>query len=214
MRPKGKLFALLAIFVAIGLVTATGAFTSVSATRTAEVNVAGDQAALLQLLPHDSANGLNGGSLASSNGYAQLTSANGELQINLAGFNNVDGAGPNLNATTDAQGVFNITNQGTSRVYVNISDDASGNVVTFYNASYAPLETASPYGGLETDEANGNAVGLDPGETLVVSIYVDTTLDQTLSDSDPLINEITIYATTDSNAFTTTPDTGPNGDNS
>lgn len=119
-RLKANLFALLAIFLAIAMVTATGAFSSVSATRTAEVNVAGDGAALLQLQPYPGPNGYNpsdGGSLTNSEGYAQLT--NGELQINLLGDfdgDGVIGAGVNNNATTDIQAVFNITNQGTQSV--------------------------------------------------------------------------------------------------
>ena len=78
--------ALVALFLAIGLLTATGAFTSVSATRTAEVNVAGDGAALLQLQPYAGPNGYNpsgGGTQTNSEGYAQLTA--GELEINLLG---------------------------------------------------------------------------------------------------------------------------------
>lgn len=205
-RPKGKLFALLAIFLAIAMVTATGAFTSVSATRTAEVNVAGDGAALLQLQPSPGPNGYNpsdGGSLTNSEGYAQLT--NGELQINLLGDfdgDGVIGAGVNNNATTDIQAVFNITNQGTQSVYLNVSDAGSASndpEVTFYNASYAPHSSD----GLETDGQNGVAVKLDPGETLTVSIYVDTETTD-VSNSAELVNSIQIYAASDGNVFSAT----------
>jgi len=195
MRPKGKLFALLAIFAAIGLVTATGAFTTVTATRTATVNVAGDANALLQLQPHSGPNGVGpSGNPTSSDGYAQLV--NGQLEINLNGYASTIGQGPNVNATTDIQGVFNITNAGSQDVDVNISDTGDNDdLVTFYNSSQADLSgTSPPYGGMETDGANGgSAVTLTPGETVVVSIYIDTT-DSSFSGGEELIDDITITA--------------------
>lgn len=213
MRPKGKLLALFTIFVAIGIVTATGAFTSVSATRTAEVNVAGDSAALLQLQPHPGPNGYNpgdGGSQTNSEGYAQLT--DGELEINLLGDFDDDGiigSGVNNNATTDIQGVFNITNQGSQAVYVNVSDMGSTTndpVVTFYNASFADHSSD----GLETDNGqSGSAVKLDPGETLTVSIYIDTE-STNVANSAELVNEVQLYAASDGTVFNST-NSGPGG---
>lgn len=201
MRPKGKLFALLAIFAAIGLVTATGAFTTVSATRTAQVNVAGDSAALLQLQPTSGPNGYNAadsGSPTDSHGYAQLNN-NDELEINLGGFgSNVAGSGPNVNATTDLQAVFNITNQGTQEVNVSVDDDGPHqDLVTFYNATGFGGAGGKNSGGLETNPGSGESTGsvatLGVGQTLVVSIYVDTT-GQSLSDGDQLISNVTITA--------------------
>ena len=185
MRPKGKMIALLAIFAAIGLVTATGAFTSVTATRTVSVQVAGDADALLQLQPYSGPNG-NGA-------YSQLD-GNDQLEIDLAGFGSVDGDGPNLNATTDIRNVFVITNQGSQEVNVNISD-AGGHdgLVTFYNAS----ETyGSPFssGGLEEDDG-GSAATLGIGDSVVVSIYVDTTNTPGLSNGTQLVDDITVTAT-------------------
>lgn len=206
MRPKGKLFALLAIFAAIGLVTATGAFTSVSATRTATVNVAGDADALLQLQPHNGNNGLGDGSVGSSTGYADIQSD--ELVINLGRFDgsgNAVNTGVNMNATTDIQGVFTITNQGTQDVWVNISDSGgvNGSAVTFYNASYAQVNSTNS--GLETDETpTGRAIRIGTGKTLVVDIYVNTHDNSGLSDGQSLIDEIQIYAATDSSAFAET----------
>lgn len=212
MRPKGKLLALVALFLAIGLLTATGAFTSVSATRTAEVNVAGDGAALLQLQPYAGPNGYNpsgGGTQTNSEGYAQLTA--GELEINLLGDFDDDGtigSGVNNNATTDIQNVFNITNQGTQAVWVNISDTGTSGdddpVVTFYNASYAPHSSD----GLETDNG-GTAVKLDPGETLRVSIHIDTE-STNVANSAELVDSVQIYASSDGTLFGNT-NSGPNG---
>ena len=165
---KGKLFGLLAVFAAISLVTASGAFTTVSAERTATVNVAGDESALLALEP---AAGPNGGE------YARIES--GELELNLAGYNS-SATGVNPNAVTDFDSVFVITNQGTQEVAVNISDSGpNNNSVTFYNGS---VSNTLEDGGSET---------LSPGESVVVSIEVDTT---EVDGTPTLIDEITISA--------------------
>lgn len=162
--------------------------------------------------PHNNANGYlggdNTGSPTDSQGYAQLT--DGNLEINLAGFANTNiGAGFNTNATTDIQGVFNITNQGTETVYVNISDtdldddSESGTqdgYVVFYNASIAGLNdntsaSADNFEGLETDE-NGDWAAVEPGETLVVDIKIHIDDVEGASTWEDLIDEITIEATT------------------
>ncbi|MFB6360163.1 MAG: hypothetical protein ABEH59_02465 [Halobacteriales archaeon] len=101
-RPKGKLFALLAIFAAIGIVTATGAFTSVQAERTMDISVVGDASANLALTD-------------AGNGYVD-TSGN---QISLS-FNEV-----NIRADTDFGAVLDITNNGPNQVYVQIATKAS-----------------------------------------------------------------------------------------
>jgi hypothetical protein len=165
---KGKLFGLLAVFAAISLVTASGAFTTVSAERTATVNVAGDESALLALEPAPGSNG---------DEYARIEG--GELELNLAGYNS-SATGVNPNAVTDFDSVFVITNQGTQEVAVNITDSGDYNdSVTFYNGSVStgPLESGS-----ET---------LSPGDSVVVSIKVDTT---GVSGEHDLITEITISA--------------------
>jgi hypothetical protein len=162
---KGKLFGLLAVFAAISLVTASGAFTTVSAERTATVNVAGDESALLALEPAPGSNG---------DEYARIEG--GELELNLAGYNS-SATGVNPNAVTDFDSVFVITNQGTQEVAVNITDSGDyDDSVTFYNGS-------------DTLES-GNEI-LSPGESVVVSIKVDTT---GVSGEPDLINEITISA--------------------
>ena len=174
---KGKLFGLLAVFAAVGLVTASGAFTTVSAERTATVNVAGDESALLALEPTD---GPNGGGTG-DDGYARIQ--NGELEINLAGYN-TSASGVNPNATTDVDSVFRITNQGTQEVNVTISDSGDNpGAVTFYNGTEAALP-----GGIES-----NGVILAPGESVVVSIEVDTNT-AGVSANDNLVDGITITA--------------------
>jgi len=172
MRPKGKLFALVAVFAAIGVVAASGAFTTVSAERTATANVAGDSSALLQLDVVDST-------------YAEQSS--GTLEIDLTG----NASGVNLNATTTITDVFKITNQGSQDVAVNITDSGTNdNLVTFYNT------TASGTGTGGSLEGSSNATTLTPGGSVLVSVEIDT-VGQGLTDGDELIDGFTIYADAD-----------------
>jgi len=98
MKPtKGKLFVLVALVAAVGIVTATGAFGSVTASRTATVSVTGDDAALLAL----EANSGPGGS------YVQGTD---EIAIDVTSVN--------TNATLGITNVFTITNSGNEEVPV------------------------------------------------------------------------------------------------
>ncbi len=179
MRPKGKLFALLAIFAAIGIVTATGAFTTVTAERTTNVTVAGDSSALLALAPADSPNG---------NAYAQEN--NGQLELSLNGdfSGTVDGSGVNLNARTTVDTVFNITNQGSQDVGVYISKiGPNAGLVQFYNGSVGS--------GLNMTSSS-NAQTVSPGETITVSIEIDT-VGAGLSPGDQLVSDIEINADAD-----------------
>ena len=152
MRPKGKLLALLAIFAAIGLVTATGAFTTVSAARTVSVNVAGDSGALLQLT----------GNTTAGNGDYVTTDGNGALTIDLTASNLPNGAqGVNPNAKTTFDSMFDVTNQGTQNVTVNIAKSgAQGDSFLVYK------------GNSEGTSINGTT--LAPGESVPVGIVVDT----------------------------------------
>ncbi len=192
-RPKGKLFALLAVFVAIGLATATGAFTSVQADRTATVNVAGDQAALLQLTPADQ---LNSTSEVGSEDYVDFSQ--GQLQINVDGLN--------TDATTDLGPVFNITNNGEDDVTVHIEDGDEDSNATFDPDSKADFEyiagtvgdgddspSVSAGDSLEGDSAD---ITLEPGERISVKlvITVDDTFDPTDGDNEFLNGEFVIVA--------------------
>jgi hypothetical protein len=110
MRPKGKLLALVAMFAAVGLITATGAFTTVEAERTATVDVTGDSSALLGISePSD----IDEGSVSQPNGVAE---------IDLTSFSSAEGAaGLNPDANTTLTPLVNVTNQGSNTVYVDIS---------------------------------------------------------------------------------------------
>jgi hypothetical protein len=170
MIPKGKLLALLAIFAALGVVTATGAFTTVSADRTADVDVAGDSSALLQLEEGDK-----------NPGY--VTESGGTIELNLSSPNSASGA--NLNATTEIEGVINITNNGGQTVDVSI--EKTGN-----NAQYVNF-----YQGDDLDSATNitgaNSVSVSSGDTIEVSMNISTD-SSSLADGDELLSDITIVA--------------------
>lgn len=147
MRPKGKLLGLVAIFAAIGLITATGAFTSVSTARTVSVSVAGDAGALLQLQANST--------------YAEITN-DGELQMNFdSSLQNAEGVNPN--ATTRFNHVFNITNQANDGTTIDVTISKSGS-----NA-----DAITVYQGSTNNDANVTALGV--GDSVSVSLEVDTT---------------------------------------
>ena len=126
MIPKGKLLALVLVFGAVGTLAATGAFTTVEAERTANVTVAGDANALLAVQPIE-ADG-------NSDFINQQNTQGQAFEINLDGDND----GVNTNATTTAEDIFNITNNGEESVTVWINTEngaqASSDAVntTFY----------------------------------------------------------------------------------
>ena len=87
----------------------SGAFTSVDASRDAEVNVAADNAAYL--------------ALSSDGEYVEDDGDEGEITIDLGGpTNEWDGEGFNEDAVTVVEGVFDIDNQGTQAATVGFDD--------------------------------------------------------------------------------------------
>ena len=167
MVSRLPLLSLIAVFVALTLVVTTGAFSSVTATRTVDVGVAGDDAALLQLTPHTGPNG----------DYAALV--DGEFRIT---FDGVPADGVNQNATTTIPDVFNVTNRGTQTVTVNVTE--SGN--------HTGLVTFESAGGTQLDDGSAG-VAVPVGATLEVTIVIDTT-GQNLPAGTPLLDSITVRA--------------------
>lgn len=168
MQPKGKLFVLLAVAVAIGLVTATGAFTTVTAQRTATVDVAGDDAALLGLAPANSDNG---------NEYANTNA--GQLKVTLEDLN--------LNAETTIEEVVNVTNRGSQPVGVWIEKAGDNpDYVMFYNGT--TLDNAH-----RMDNSSTEAQTLGVGQSIQVTIVVDT-VGSGVGDGDGLLSTIEVHA--------------------
>lgn len=106
------------------IATGTGAFTSVSANRDVSVAVASDANAYLSIDDTGNANA------------EYITESNGELAIDLTGDNETDdgGAGVNADAVTVLQGLFEVQNQGTQEVEVQVT----------------PLSFVEPSGGGDT----------------------------------------------------------------
>jgi hypothetical protein len=168
MRLRTRLFVVLAVFVVALSLVGSGAFSTVTAERTVSVNVADDDAALLELTPHTGPNG------------AYADGSSGELAIN---FDSVGASGVNQNATTTLGDVFNVTNQGTQSASVYITKTGA-------NAGLVTFETA---GGTQIDGGPGNAVSVPVGSTVEVTIKIDTT-GQNLAAGDTLLDSITIHA--------------------
>lgn len=190
--PKGKFMILLAVFAAIGIVTATGAFTTVTADRSATVNVAGDASALVQLTPFNGPNGYNGGTAGSSNGYADIQ--DGTLVIDLGGYSagTSDGQGLNIAARTSYDNVFNLTNNADSDVtfVFELNGDHPQYVDLF-------MDDAQPYEEANNVTGSTNSFTLSSGQTATISIQVDLVAEDfsgALAPGDSLIDSISITA--------------------
>jgi hypothetical protein len=159
------------VLLALGLVTgaiyATGAFTSLTAQRDANVAVTGDASAYLSLKP---ASGPNGE-------YARYE--HGQLQVVLGETTTEDGAtgsGVNVNAVTTVNNVFTITNHGSQTVGLWLTDGSDA--VTFEIDG-------------QSIEAKGNAITIEPGTTKPVSLVVDTRQVKTGTD---LLKSVTFHS--------------------
>lgn len=171
VKSRTVVFALFTIAGAIALAIGTGAFSTVAADRTVDVQTAGDDSALLQLTVHSGPNGL----------YAQQTGA-GQIEILLDGGLGPSG-GVNLNASTTIRDVFNITNQGSQAVGVWIvKSGPRSSLVTFENATGSAL-----------DNSSAAAQTLAVGATIEVTIVIDTT-GQNLAAGDVILESITVHA--------------------
>lgn len=170
----------------------TGAVTSVTADRSATVNVAGDGSAYIKLVPGD----VSGTASNPNAAYAEYNSDD-QLEINLdgsasGGFGGSQGNGVNPNAVTDIDEVFYIANQGTQKVGVWITDTQAA--VTFYahNDGNAPDGNAgNGTAASDSIEGSGNSISMNPGNTLEVSIQVDTT---GVSGTGNILDDITVHA--------------------
>jgi hypothetical protein len=161
-----KLLPVLAVLAAVLIVVSTGAFTSITAERSAEIYVAGDASALLTLAPYDGPNGA----------YAHYDN-DGALYLD---FSAVDGLGVNVDAYTYFDDVFTITTNGTQSVYVELEwiGDNADRLYFDYSES-AAVAMFNP------------GFDLDVGETVSISYWIDS---YGLSDGDEIVESLTITA--------------------
>lgn len=207
---------------AIGLI-GTGAFSTVEADRTADIEVAGDAAALLAIGPVEGPN----------SEYAELTGGTATVDISTT---DQGAQGVNQNAVTVINPILEITNNGPNSVEIGFDDDLvedresfdSGiQPATHVGDAEAFLTLWGPYNG-ETDDpitkdqlnstgfsgtssnpgsgiinnnfgydfAESDERTADPGETLKIGATVDTREEDTLSDGTPseLDNTVVLVA--------------------
>ena len=162
-----KLLPVLAVLAAALIVVSTGAFTSITAERTAVINVAGDASALLSLAPSSGPNG----------DYADYDN-DGALFLN---FDKVAAAGINVDAITEFDNVFTITNNGTQPVYVELEWHGDNEDVLYFDYSISTAVVALPSG-----------FDLGVGQTASISFWIDS---YDLSQGDEIIDSVTITAT-------------------
>jgi hypothetical protein len=150
----------------------TGAFSALTADRTATVSTAGDADALLALQPENEA-------------YARLDE--GTLTVAIDGSFETGGEGVNANSLTQVEDVFRITNRGSAEiaVWITTSGRHTGTVVFYDGPPHDDSRVAIDH--------PRNAHVLGPGEDLVVSMEVDTR-GLHLARSERLIDRITIHA--------------------
>lgn len=148
-RMRRLAIVLLTASVITSAIYATGAFTSLTAERDANIQVAGDAAGYLSIKPSEGANGE----------YASLRG--GKLHVSVGGVLGQQGGGVNRDAVTVVRDIFTITNQGSQSVGIWLTDETAA--VTFTGGPQAT-----------TLEGKDHAITLQPGDTLVVGLTVDT----------------------------------------
>lgn len=185
------------MFAAVGLITASGAFTTVEAERTADVEVAGDANALLALNAGDS--------------YL-IENTDDEVRITL---DSSDANGINLNATTSAApaNFLTVTNNGQQDISFNVSAPTESGVDVYFvvNSTYSGDLTATTSNELTIDgtSISDTVVGEDQysisengglsitsGESADIGLVIVT--DGTLSDGNQIFSDGTVTFTAES----------------
>lgn len=154
----------------------TGAFSSVTATRDIDVEVADDSSAYLRLQGTDGAN----------SEYVTDDGTGTTLTIDLSSDNPTDagGEGVNPDAVTEIDDLFVVENQGTQEVDVDLSKSGeNSDCVEFY-----PDDEA--YDGAPLSDG---AVSLGAGEQATISLEIDTE-GRDISDGTELLDSVTFNA--------------------
>jgi len=152
MKRRNILAALGAISAGGTIVTGTGAFTSVEADRDVSVQVADDANAFLRM------------AAAGEGNDEYITTRGGELGINLTSSNDaVSGEGVNMNATTVIADLFEIQNQGTQEIEVEVTP-----------LSFIDTDGSETLLVLVVPQTSFPRVTLGVGDTETYSLVVDT----------------------------------------
>ena len=160
---RNALIGLGTVAAGAGVIGGTGAFSSVTANRTVNVETAGDADAALSLEPTDSSN---------ANEY--VTADDGTIQLDLDGTsdNSADSSGLNQNAKTTIDDLVKITNNGSqdiSEINLEITDDSSTDLSGVFEFTKGP--DGSTNVGNNADITGGN--GLSVGSSVVFGLVID-----------------------------------------
>jgi hypothetical protein len=152
-----------------GAVLASGAFTSVTASRDATVEVASDATAFLQM---KSTGGKN-------SEYVVTSGSDGKEELglaftSLAGKNGGDGLGQNSTYTFDD--LFLIQNQGTQDVEVTISGPSFENSDAIKSFTFTGERSDAD---ASSDDLGAEGLTIGPGDTIEVSVVIETGSDTT-----------------------------------
>ena len=161
---RNALIGLGTVAAGAGVIGGTGAFTSVTANRTVNVETAGDADAALSLEPTDSSN---------ANEY--VTAPNdGTIQLDLDGTSDdsADSSGLNQNAKTTIDDLVKITNNGSqdiSEINLEITDDSSTDLSGVFEFTKGP--DGSTNVGNNADITGGS--GLSVGDSIVFGLIIN-----------------------------------------
>lgn len=155
----------------------SGAFTSVEADRSVDVEVAGDSSSYLAL------SRVTG----SKNSQKYVSKSNGEISFNFSDSNgSVDGTGFNPDATTQIDSLLNVSNQGTQNVnfWINISSLSTGSADVTFSTDGDISSSQLAYDG--SNSGSVTEVTLSPGDSITLDLKVDTTGQGIASTSDTI----------------------------
>ncbi|MFC6813507.1 hypothetical protein ACFQGT_19590 [Natrialbaceae archaeon GCM10025810] len=168
-----------------GTALGTGAFSSVEATRTVSVDVAGDASALVALEVNQDYGNVDG---------------NGQVEINLSSDNlGEDADGLNRNGTTTFDGMLAVTNQHEEDVDFTLpdtSDDEEADIEAWFELNEDfDVTNDGNFGSDPTaaDTGVNDDNGVSNGETAVYDLVVDVR-DASTDESEPFEIDVTIEA--------------------
>jgi hypothetical protein len=161
---RNALIGLGTVAAGAGVIGGTGAFTSVTANRTVNVQTAGDASAALTLEPTDS-----------SNASEYVTAPNnGTIQLDLNGTsdNSASSSGLNQNAKTTIDDLVKITNNGSQDITtlnLEITDDSGTDLSGVFAFTKGPNGNTNV--GNNADITGGN--GLSVGSSVVFGLIIN-----------------------------------------